>query len=796
MVTRRGGNKTSIGGRYYLTDSYFQADNLTQDIIDEGVENTTRIENIKDYGFNVGGPILKEKIFYWFSVGNQNIHQVLINGADDKTQLTNYAGKLNIQLIPNNRFEFFYHAGAKSKQGRSASRTFPEGLGQGGQYHFGSPIFKIQDELTIGDSLFISAKFTHTDAGFKLWPMIDPNFERMAVYDYTENSFSNSYWNYNVLRPKDTFSATVNYFNDNLAGGTHEFKVGFEYTDTHSDTYYDYPYYYCPELGVNFNTAQLDLDGDGFRDIPTGWSRLQLPRRYFKSGYLSLLSFFVQDTATYGNWTIKAGVRYDKWTPSMKEYTVNSVYDKGQLRWNQFFTAAAQDAFDKALPGVTVPDITPDYAWEIISPRVGITSDINGDGKTVAKASFGIYGGVMGTGFSAYWEPYGASGWTRYWLKDANGDGLFGPEEAYWYGGDRKPYNVFDSSGNLILTNDQIQYAQYYSWSGFDFFNNQTLYDPSTNMETQKSTLTTELLLTLQKEVIKDFGLSLNFTYRTFNNFTWEVDYYPDTGQYIDNPSWYRQAGTVPASVGGISTDDAAGRPWYVLRDDYSPADYTALVDRDGFNRSFWSIDLVATKRLSNKWMMTGSFTYQGQSTSYDDNKGYTDPTNIWSLDGKPFAQFTGGASGKIDMYVYTRWMFKFSGLYQLPLDFNISATFMAREGYIMDHQFTIVDERLPNSYDQDATVRTREFGSDRLPNFYKLDLRLEKMIRVSDTMRIYLMVDCFNALNANTVLRRYTYNYGTYYVHNGNFSPNSTSGLLNETLVPRVFRFGLRFQF
>ena len=796
MVTRRGGNRTSLGGRYYLTDEYFQSENITQEIIDEGVPRTNKIISIKDYGFNVGGPVLKDKIFYWFSVGNQNIHNQLLNGADDKTNLTNYAGKLNVQLIPNNRFEFFYHAGAKTKLGRSAGHTFPEGLGQGGQYHFGSPIFKIQDELTIGDNFFISAKFSHTDAGFKLYPMIDPGFEYMAYYDATDRSYSNSYWNYDVLRPKDTFAASINYFNDSLAGGTHEFKVGFEYTDTHSDTHYDYPGWKSPQINYNYNTAQLDLDDDGLRDIPTGWERLFLPRQYFKSEYLTLLSMFAQDTATYGNWTFKVGVRYDKWSPSMTEFEVAAVVGKNLPRWTETFTSAAVDAMALNIPGVKVPSASPDYAWETLSPRLGITWDINGDGKTIAKASFGIYGGVMSTGHAGNWEPYGAAGSNTYWLKDHNNDGIYSPDEMYWFGSDRKPYNVFDGSGNLIATNDQIQGSKNYTWSGYDFFNNQKLYDPSTNMEFQGSPLTYEALLTLQKEIIKDFGVSVNFTYRIFGNKNWYVDYYPDTGEYIDNPSWYRQAGTVPAAVGGIATGDAAGKPWYVLKDSFVPADYDARVKRDGYSQNFWSVDFVATKRLSNKWMFSGSVTYQAQANQYDDNKGYTNPTNIWTVDGQPFAEESGGASGKIDMFVYSRWMVKLSGLYQLPLDFNVSATFLAREGYIMDHGFTMVDERLPNTHDQDTWVRTKLFGEDRMPTFAKLDLRLEKMIKVSDTMRIYLMADAFNLFNVATHLRRYTYDYGTYYAHNGNFSPNSTSGLLNEVLNPLIFRFGVRFQF
>jgi len=99
------------------------------------------------------------------------------------------------------------------------------------------------------------------------------------------------------------------------------------------------------------------------------------------------------------------------------------------------------------------------------------------------------------------------------------------------------------------------------------------------------------------------------------------------------------------------------------------------------------------------------------------------------------------------------------------------------------------------------------EIGTEEIPSGYLNDslealLHLaeacfkEKMIRVSDTMRIYLMVDCFNVLNKAIEQWRWPYNYGTYYVHNDTFVPGATTGLLYKVLNPRIFRFGIRFQF
>jgi hypothetical protein len=76
------------------------------------------------------------------------------------------------------------------------------------------------------------------------------------------------------------------------------------------------------------------------------------------------------------------------------------------------------------------------------------------------------------------------------------------------------------------------------------------------------------------------------------------------------------------------------------------------------------------------------------------------------------------------------------------------------------------------------------------------VNLRLEKVLRIGDMGRIFIMVDAFNVFNQNILNRQLTDNPGTYYLHSGNFSANARSAEPNEVLNPRVFRFGVRFQF
>src|SRR4030042_1574285 len=124
----------------------------------------------------MGVPLLKDKAWFWGSYGVQDIKTTTVYATKDDTMLQNYAAKLNLQIIPQNRFEAFIHVGGKNKWGRSASAALPDGYYQGGRYHFGSPIIKFQDEHMFGDSFFLSLKYAFSDAGFNLTPMMDSDF--------------------------------------------------------------------------------------------------------------------------------------------------------------------------------------------------------------------------------------------------------------------------------------------------------------------------------------------------------------------------------------------------------------------------------------------------------------------------------------------------------------------------------------------------------------------------------------------------------------------------------------------
>ena len=283
MVTRRGGNRMSLAGRFYLTDNFFQSTNLTDELIAKGVLDTNKIQQIKDFGFNVGGPIIKDKLWFWGAYGVQDIFTWSIPqrisatniapAAENKALLNNYNIKLNAQILPNNRFEALVTSGAKEAFGRNESAEKPGGDHQTGKYHWGSPIVKLQDEHVFGNNLYLSLKYSFNDAGFGWRPIPDEQLLYPITYSQTLSKYvpydsaSKMSWGfYGVERSRNNYQLQATYFNDTFLNMSHEVKVGAEYS--HKTQGYLTGNLQGYDVYREYSSVQLDVDADGTRSVP------------------------------------------------------------------------------------------------------------------------------------------------------------------------------------------------------------------------------------------------------------------------------------------------------------------------------------------------------------------------------------------------------------------------------------------------------------------------------------------------------------------------------------------------
>src|SRR5207253_2882591 len=160
FITKSGGNTVRGSARYYNTNQKFEANNITGAQRDLAAAGGNPIQDIKDYGFEMGGPILKNKFWYWGTASTNHIDVGIVNFFDtssancstiaanpggkdasgnylyavkdlwncyktDNTTLINYNGKLQFQENAGNKSTFVVTDGIKRRNARGSDAFHP-----------------------------------------------------------------------------------------------------------------------------------------------------------------------------------------------------------------------------------------------------------------------------------------------------------------------------------------------------------------------------------------------------------------------------------------------------------------------------------------------------------------------------------------------------------------------------------------------------------------------------------------------------------------------------------------------
>ncbi len=538
LLTGRGSNKHHLSGRFYFTDSTFEAkikkelfwwDSVIQSGYFPGYYLSEKpVNNIKDYGFNVGGPILKEKLWYWGSAGMQDIKKTTNFELPDNALLTNFNFKLNGQLIANNRFEALLSVSNKEEFGRSSTASNPQGWYERNTHRLGSPVVKIQDEHNFGSSLFVSAKYAFSNVGFGLWPMIDRDLLYMPGWDNGRGQNIDSLDVYLVKRPKNVIGLSANYFNDKFLGLSQEIKMEGEfqqkreeYTGSTKQASYSF----------NYSSPQFDLNGNNaldWGDITRNAKYFYFHRQYTNAVAVQQYMGYISDTISKGNFTLLLGLRYDRQKPYLKPYTVASV-PINDSAWAFGSGSANFKGVDpyiyiallNIMPAVDIaPSSKPAYQWNTWSPRLGLTYDLGGKGKTIIKLGASMYGDVMGAYWAENFAPINSGGKLNFYWFDQNGDNRVTIDELYWrnhlaqqpYATHLGLYRVFDNLGNFVgATGVADPWSVGFEdggWEGFDPYHpNNVDYAHPFNYFANKaqSSRTSEVIASVEHEYLQGF---------------------------------------------------------------------------------------------------------------------------------------------------------------------------------------------------------------------------------------------------------------------------------------------------
>src|SRR5205823_11906427 len=112
---KRGSNDIHGSARIFLADGSWQWDNLSHEALDEGVRGGNRVNEVQDYGVEVGGPIIRDRLWAWGSYGRNQVDLFNVQGAQDNTTLKDVNGKINAQLLEGTSFAGTFTDGNKIK---------------------------------------------------------------------------------------------------------------------------------------------------------------------------------------------------------------------------------------------------------------------------------------------------------------------------------------------------------------------------------------------------------------------------------------------------------------------------------------------------------------------------------------------------------------------------------------------------------------------------------------------------------------------------------------------------------
>ena len=133
MIPREGGNSFSGGTTLSYRPGQWQGDNLTDRLKSLGVQQTNSTEFISDFTISQGGPVMRDKLWFFVSASQYNTNNRIANTfTDDGNQGVdeNYVrhglGRLTWQMSPRNKLGVYYDRTAKYRSNDMQSLVDPE----------------------------------------------------------------------------------------------------------------------------------------------------------------------------------------------------------------------------------------------------------------------------------------------------------------------------------------------------------------------------------------------------------------------------------------------------------------------------------------------------------------------------------------------------------------------------------------------------------------------------------------------------------------------------------------------
>jgi hypothetical protein len=703
FVTKRGSNAFHGSAHTFFSHKdMWQSSNLPSELEGDprlqGNDKANHIDQINDWGAELSGPIVKDKLWFWGSYGKNDIRQVNLNQTKDRTVLINWNAKLNWQASGSDMLSFFFFNGAKEKYGRSPGQAGnqPDSFlwDQGNFYaesDCGLPcglhgLFKLEWNHTFSPNLYVNAKYAFFNWGYGFAPRGGKDND--GGIDAFNDTAHGSWFGFIARKPWQILALDGNWFK-----GNHELKFGFGYRKNPNRTTTTWSG--SQNVGWQYGESPLDASQN------LAWVTRQR-NVAFTAKYTHL---YLGDTWTKNRLSLSVGVRWDKQTAE-----------------NEASTASANPTFPELLPELAYAGGGTGIDWNDVSPRVSFTYALTESRKTVARGSYAYYAGQLNPFEVTFESPVGGYyTFIAYPWVDRNGDHF--------------------AQGDEVLVSEGVLYANNVDPANPTSATAVNSIDPNYSANNDH-----ELILGIDHELAPNFAIGAAYTWRKGLD---AVAWTPRPGM---TQADYFSTGTV--SQNGFSAEGFAPDPTLIGNGG------RLLTNRPDYHLGYNGIELSAVKRLSNRWMARAAFGWMDWKEYLDGPGAIQNPTrsdlsgginNLSGpgIDGGIFAPKSYGA--KTNTFFNATWQLSANALYQMGAGFEVAAALFGRQGY---------PQALILNVDggDDGTIRavpSTGLDTRRYDPVWTFDFRLSKTQKIAGNASIKLDLDLFNALNSGVVLNQ-----------------------------------------
>ena len=390
LIPKEGGNTFSFMGSGLYSGEGLQSDNLGDDLRARGVSNLNKVLHVYDVNATLGGPIKRDRLWFFLATrgsGNQNqVNDVFFNltrgtpfytpdldrPSYRKEWLKSQAVRLTWQVSQRNKLNVFadvqdYHVRGRGGNNAPEAHTvwsfWPAGL------------YQASWTAPVTSRLLFEAGWSLTRNDFPAThEQVTGHFGFVVPRDHPSILDLGTGFRYNA---KSNYSLThvqyrvVERFSMSYVTGSHAFKTGFEVQqgvqNVQTWVNSDGQNAACPHCPVQYrflNGTPIQLEQ---------WATPYERRNRIKAD----LGAFIQDQWSIRRMTFNLGVRFDYFNSSVPAQQVPAT----PSGW---------------IPERNFEPVTGVPTWMDINPRLGMSYDLFGDGRTALKTSFGRYMAPLG----------------------------------------------------------------------------------------------------------------------------------------------------------------------------------------------------------------------------------------------------------------------------------------------------------------------------------------------------------------------------------------------------------------